>query len=286
MALGFPGATVVEMLHDASGPTWRQTCFLPAAGPELERAEAAIAVLGRFTSTGGFDLRQVPRGYVLHLVHAGAGVVEADGRAHAVAAGSAFLFAPGVSIHYHDRPGWPWRYTWLVFTGTRAGELLARVGGRDGFWARDDLPLARVAGVLDEIEGAYRSESHSPFYAQAAAWRVLDGLSAAVSGDRVGHLATAIRRILDERYRSPLKIGALARQLGVDRSTLFRRFSELFGCPPKTYLDRVRLEHAAALLRCGAIGVGEVAGRCGYAGARRFAKAFKARYGVAPSRFR
>ncbi|MBA3686546.1 MAG: AraC family transcriptional regulator [Planctomycetes bacterium] len=273
------------MLHDASGRAWRQTCFLPAAGPELERAEIAIALLGRFASSGAFDLRQVPRTYVLHLVHAGEGVVEADGRPYSVTAGTAFLFVPGVTIHYFDRPGRPWRYSWLVFAGTRAGELLARVGGGDGFWARDDLPLAQLAGVLDEIEGAYRSESHSPFYAQASAWRVLDTLSATVSGDRVGHLATAIRRILDERYGAPLKIGALARQLGVDRSTLFRRFSELFGCPPKTYLDRVRLEHAAALLRAGAIGVGEVASRCGYASARRFAKAFKARYGVAPSRY-
>ncbi len=274
------------MMHDASGPTWRQTCYLPAAGPELEQAEAAVATLGRFTSTGGFDYRQVSRGYVLHLVHSGDGVVDADGTLHAVAAGTVFLMVPGSVIHYFDRPGHPWRYTWMVMAGTRVAELLAQVGGTTGFWARDDLGLARVVGLLDEVEAAYRSDAHSPFYPRAAAWRLLDGLSPAVSGDRVGHLATAIRRILDEQYRSPLKIGALARQLGVDRSTLFRRFSELYGCPPKTYLDRVRLDHAAALLRAGSIAVGEVAARCGYADARRFAKAFKARFAVAPSWYR
>ncbi len=279
--------TVVEMLHDASGPSWRQTCYLPAAGPELERGEAGIAVLGRFASRGGFDFRQVPRGHVIHLVHSGQGVVEADGRRHACGPGSAFCFAPGVSIHYWDQRDRPWRYTWAGLVGTRAGELCARLGGGDGFWARDDLALPRARGLLDEIEAAFRSEDHSPFFAQAAAWRLLDALSpSAVAGDRVGHLATAVRRILDEQYAAPMKIAALAGQLGIDRSTLFRRFRELYGCAPKEYLDRVRLDHAAALLRDGTHAGGDIAQRCGYAGAPRFAKAFRARFGIAPSRYR
>lgn len=279
--------TLVGMLHDASGPTWRQTCYLPAAGPELERSELALALIGRFASRGGFEMRQVPRGHVLHLVHAGDGVVEADGRPFRCTAGSVFCFAPGVAIHYHDRRERPWRYTWVVIVGTRAGELCARLGGREGFWARDDLAVARARGLLDEIEAAYRSEDHSPFFAQAAAWRVMDALSpSVVAGDRVGHLATAVRRILDEQYAMPMKIAALASQLGIDRSTLFRRFRELYGCAPKEYLDRVRLDHAAALLRDGALAVGDVARRCGYAGAPRFAKAFRARFAIAPSRYR
>src|SRR5262245_9809095 len=98
------------MLHDASGPSYRQICYLPAAGPELDRSEAAIAVLGRFASRGGFDMHQLPNGPVLHLVHAGEGVVEADGRQHAVVPGSAFCFAAGTPLHYRDRRDRPWRY--------------------------------------------------------------------------------------------------------------------------------------------------------------------------------
>ncbi len=280
-------ATLGEMLHDASGPTWRQTCFVPAAGPELEGSEVAIEVLGRFTSRGGFDLRQVPRRVSVHVVHAGEGSVEMGGRRWRAGPGSVFTFAPGFDVHYSDHPDRPWRYSWFTLVGTRARELAAQLGDEPGPWCRDDLPVGRVIGLLDEVEGAFRSEDHSSFFPQCAAWRLLDALSPRTPGsDRTAHLASAVRRILDEQFALPLKISSLAGQLGVDRSTVFRRFQALYGCPPKTYLDRQRLEHAVALMRDGALGMADVAQRCGYASAHRFSKAFRARFGVAPTRFR
>jgi AraC-like DNA-binding protein len=276
-----------EMLHDASGRTWRQTMFVPAAGSELERSEVAVEVLGRFASHGGFELTQTPRRINVHIVHDGDGTVTMGGGSWRVRAGSVFCFYPGHFVHYADRRERPWRYTWIGLVGTSAEALSSRIGGQSGPWCRDDLPVAQVTGLLDAIEAAFRSEDHSPFYPQAAAWRLLDGLSPRSAGeDRTGHLAVAVRRILDEQFAAPLKLGALARQLGVDRSTVFRRFQALYGSPPKTYLDRLRLDHAAALLRDGALGVAEVAGRCGYASAHRFAKAFRSRFGVAPTRYR
>jgi AraC-like DNA-binding protein len=275
------------MLHDAPGPTWRQTCYLPAAGPELERCDAAIAVLGRFVSRGGFDYRQVSRQVALHVVHSGEGTLECDGRQWRVGAGSVFCFSPGANVHYFDRRDRPWRYSWVRLAGVRARELAAQLGGSEGTWSRDDLATTQAEKLLDGVETAFRSEDHSAFYAQAAAWMLLDGLSPRVAvPDRTGHLATAVRRILDEQFAAPLRLSSLARQLGVDRSTVFRSFQALYGCPPKTYLDRVRLDHASALLRDAALGVGVVAQRCGYASAQRFAKAFRARFGIAPSRYR
>jgi AraC family transcriptional regulator len=275
------------MLHDGSGPTWRQTCFVPAAGVELDRSEVAVAVLGRFVSRGGFDYRQIPARVSLHLVHAGEGVVRMGGREWRALPGSVFCFMPGESVAYRDVGARPWRYTWINLVGTRARDLAARLGGSASPWCRDDLPVGQVAPLLDEVEAVFRSDDHSPFYAQAAAWRLLDGLSPRRDApDRAAHLATAARRILDEQFATPLKLGSLAGQLGVDRSTLFRRFQALYGCPPKVYLDRLRLDHAVALLRDGGISVSSVASRCGYASAHRFAKAFRAHFHVPPSRYR
>lgn len=274
------------MLHDASGPTWRQTCFLPATAPKSGAVELTIEVLGRFASKGGFDFRQTPKFPCLHIVHAGEGFYRAAGEEWRIGPGSVFSFEAGTSVHYGDARAKPWRYTWLNFSGTRAGEMIARLGGRKGPWSRDDLPHQRLRGVLDEIEAAFRSEDHSWFYAQGAAWRVLDALSPPSAGaDRSERAAQSLRNILDAHFAADLKLAALAKHFGVDRSTLFRRFRAVYGASPKQYLDRVRLEHAAALLRDGALSVADVAQRCGYAGAPRFAKAFKARFGTAPSRF-
>ncbi len=275
------------MLHDASGPTWRQTAFLPLSGAEIENAEVAVAVLGRFTSRGNFVYDQMPTRVSLHHVHAGEGTVEMGGRSWQAGPGSVFCFVPGHHVSYRDHRGRPWRYTWTHLVGTRAISLASALGGCDGPWCRDDLALQQIVGVLDEIEAAFRSEDHSPFYPQAAAWRILDGLCPRpADGDRTAHLAAAVRRLLDAQFTLPVKLGTLAAQLGVDRSTLFRRFQTLYGCSPKTYLDRLRLDHAVALLRDGALAVGTVASRCGYSSAQRFGKAFRGKFGAAPSRWR
>ncbi|MBA3709292.1 MAG: AraC family transcriptional regulator [Planctomycetes bacterium] len=279
------------MLQEDSGPTWRQIYLLPNAGDDLDRCEVAVAVLGRFRSTGLFDYRQMPTRVSLHLVHAGEGEVAMGGRQWRAGPGSVFCFMPGREVRYRVVGGHSWRYTWINLVGTRAVAFASRLGGVSGQegvpWSRDDLPISQVAALLDEIEAVFRSDEHSPFYAQAAAWRLLDGLTPRTAAtDRSAHLATAVRRILDEQFVRPLKLGSLARQLGFDRSTVFRRFQALYGCPPKEYLDRLRLDHAVALLRDGGISVAAVSDRCGFASAHRFAKAFRAHYGVSPSRYR
>ena len=274
------------MLHDASGRAWRQTCFVPAAAA-LEDTEVAVSVLGRFVSTGNFSFRQAAREPALHIVTAGVGEIHANGKIFVARAGSVFTFAPGEEVWYHDRPGQPWSYTWINFVGRRAAELAARLGGSATTWARDDLAVAVAAGICDEIEAAYRSEEYSWCYPTLAAWRLLDGLSPRATGaERERHVAAAVRGILDAQFAAPLKLGSLARQLRVDRSTVFRQFLHLYGCTPKTYLDRVRLDHAAALLRGGHRSVADTARACGYASAQRFAKAFAQRFGAPPSRFR
>jgi AraC-like DNA-binding protein len=274
------------MLHDASGRTWRQTCFVPAAAA-LEDTEVAVSVLGRFVSTGNFAFRQASRVPALHIVTQGTGEVHVNGKVFVARPGSVFGFAPDEEVWYHDRPGKPWTYTWINFVGRRAAELSARLGGSDHTWCRDDLAVAVAHGICDEIEAAYRSEEYSWCFPTLAAWRLLDGLSPRATGaERERHVAAAVRGILDAQFAAPLKLGTLARQLRVDRSTVFRQFHRLYGSTPKAYLDRVRLDHAAVLLRDGTRTVADTARACGYASAQRFAKAFAQRFGTPPSRFR
>lgn len=275
------------MLHDASGRTWRQTCFVPAVAAAAD-VDLALTVIGRFVSTGGFEFRQTVRIPGMHIVTDGAGEVHVNGRVFTARKGAVFCFAPDEPVWYHEIPGpRPWTYTWINFVGRRAVELVAQLGGSASTWMRDDLQVPLALGLCDEIEAAFRSEEYSWIYPTVAAWRLLDCLAPRQSGaERERHVAAAVRGILDAQFTAPLKLGQVARQLRVDRSTIFRQFQRLYGQTPKAYLDRVRLDHAAMLLKDGNASVAETARACGYAGAQRFAKAFAARYGVAPSRWR
>ncbi|MFC4081923.1 AraC family transcriptional regulator [Amycolatopsis samaneae] len=94
-------------------------------------------------------------------------------------------------------------------------------------------------------------------------------------------------RLLHAEPARPWTVGALAERTGVSRSTLAKRFADLVGEPPLTYLTRWRMTLAADLLvdRAAAT-VADVARTVGYADPFGFSAAFKRVRGVNPSEFR
>jgi AraC-like DNA-binding protein len=77
-------------------------------------------------------------------------------------------------------------------------------------------------------------------------------------------------------------IATLARSVGTSRAHLARRFNDLVGEPPITYLTKWRLSLAADLLCQPAATVTSTARAVGYGSAFAFSTAFKRRYGISP----
>ncbi|MEW9530976.1 AraC family transcriptional regulator [Microbispora sp. NPDC049125] len=98
-------------------------------------------------------------------------------------------------------------------------------------------------------------------------------------GDPV--VGTALRA-LHHNPAHPWTVAALAAQAGVSRAALARRFTELVGEPPMTYLTGWRLALAADLLRETDATVGAVARQVGYGSAFALSAAFKRVHGVSP----
>jgi AraC-like DNA-binding protein len=81
-------------------------------------------------------------------------------------------------------------------------------------------------------------------------------------------------------------VATLAAEVGVSRAALARRFTELAGEPPMSYLTGLRLDLAADLLRQPEVTVGAVARQVGYGSAFALSTAFKRVRGVSPQRYR
>jgi AraC-like DNA-binding protein len=78
----------------------------------------------------------------------------------------------------------------------------------------------------------------------------------------------------------------LAAESGASRSSLARRFQDLVGEPPMTFLKNWRMALAADLLCQPGETVGTVAGKVGYATPFAFSAAFKRVRGVSPQEHR
>ena len=105
-----------------------------------------------------------------------------------------------------------------------------------------------------------------------------------IRGEGTRRLAAAILAIHTHPDRN-WTVAALAREVGLSRSSFAAAFTQTMQLPPLGYLHRVRMEQAARLLRRGSISILEVGRRSGYTVPSSFTRAFKAFHGAAPRRF-
>lgn len=112
--------------------------------------------------------------------------------------------------------------------------------------------------------------------AEAPAWYV-------AMGDPVVGQAL---RLLQNDPAHPWTVASLATATGVSRAALARRFTELVGEPPMTYLTGWRFAVAADLLRGTDATVEAVARQVGYSGSFAFSTAFKRVRGTSPQEYR
>lgn len=92
--------------------------------------------------------------------------------------------------------------------------------------------------------------------------------------------------LMHKRPAHPWTVARLAAAVGASRAAFARRFNELVGDPPLTYLTRWRLDIAADLLAAREMTVAQIAGAVGYENPFAFTNAFKRHTGSTPTGFR
>lgn len=149
--------------------------------------------------------------------------------------------------------------------------LIAHESNRDGPGQRamlDRLLDALVIAVLRTWFGRQRDKAPAWYRAQ---------------GDPVVGKAL---RLLQHAPEHPWTVAALAKEVGVSRAVLARRFSDLVGEPPMAYLTGWRLALAADLVCQPGLTLEAVARQVGYATAFALSAAFKRERGISPQQHR
>ena len=115
----------------------------------------------------------------------------------------------------------------------------------------------------------------------------------ALPADQTGWLAGLrdrfVGRALTLMHQKPghaWTVDALAGEVGLSRSALAQRFTELIGQPPMQYLTRWRLTVAAQRLRSDGASLAAIAEQIGYESEAAFNRAFKREFGVPPATWR
>ena len=100
---------------------------------------------------------------------------------------------------------------------------------------------------------------------------------------------TQIARAVDlihSAFQTDLCLDDLANAAAMSRYHFLRCFKTQVGSTPHAYLQQVRLQNAAALLRSSSRTITDIALDCGFTSPSRFSDAFRRRYGCTPSAYR
>ena len=132
-------------------------------------------------------------------------------------------------------------------------------------------------------------------YPDAVSPVALDGLAldilavaarVAVRSTADAPLAHAVTELLRESFRSPVRLGSLAAEIGVDPDRLARTFRATQGCSIATYVRRLRLEWVAHRLSTSLDPIAALALEAGFADQAHLSRQFRAAFGVTPRRYR
>jgi len=119
--------------------------------------------------------------------------------------------------------------------------------------------------------------------------RCIDALPADQKGWLAGVRDRFVGRALSMLHAQPAHswtVDELARKVGLSRSALAQRFTDLLGQPPMQYLARWRLQVAAQELLIGSKSLAAVAAQVGYDSEAAFSRAFKREFGMPPAGWR
>ena len=229
--------------------------------------------------------------YSVHFVLEGKGVFCKDGVRHEVTAGQGFLITPGMVCEYTADEKLPWKYVYASFRGAD-DDVLVRNAGLDNQNVLFSFPLdenminniyaMHSAGKRNEARGYDVTGYFLLCMSQLVRQNLASEMSAASGEDHVRRACLYIDNNLAE-IRSVAEIASYA---GLERSYLYKLFCRHCGMPPSRYLMQCRLERAAEMLENQELSIADVGALVGFYDTSHFYRAFSAKFGTTPKKYR
>lgn len=227
--------------------------------------------------------------FILHYVISGQGKLCLRGKEYPVFGGEVFVIYPEELAYYEADEENPWKYTWVIFQGKKAEEILRSIGitednpifypkesGREIMQCMEKLlyehkqeyqTIGNMYGLLQIMKNHYavpkeRREQPQQRYVQK------------------------IKRYIEYRYVEDIKVSDIAEYCGLNRSYMTKFFKEATGYSPKEYLMYYRMKKAKELLGKKDMPISNVAYAIGYSDPLAFSKIFHKREGMSPQEYR
>ncbi|MBE6399008.1 MAG: helix-turn-helix transcriptional regulator [Lentisphaerae bacterium] len=224
----------------------------------------------------------------LEMVLEGAIEYSENGESHIATPGKIFIIVPHSNVKIvNARKHRPRRKLSLLICGNAPGCISQSIG-----FARDTmltLPEPETVETKIRTIGEMMSPGSDHLPLASAVYELmlyLAGIQRESAGEPLPEELLKIRSFIHENFCNTLNISDIAEAAGISPATLRRRFARFFHISPLDYLNRLRLERAAALLKNSDLPVKEISFSCGFNSPLYFSEAFRKSFGCAPGIYR
>ena len=217
--------------------------------------------------------------YILHYVLTGAGYFNGS----KVNAAEGFYIRPHELHEYHSSKSNPWTYFWVVFTGTKAGEITEKYVSADKngiFGFNTPSEILNLKDIITSGESTISSAAALGYF-----YLLMSFSAKRVPMPQNRYVEEAKKYMQINLYRN-FRITEIAKSVGISDRYLYNLFMKHEHCSTKAYLNGLRLKMAKSLLRSTSLRVGEIAISVGFDDVLAFSRFFKEQSGCSPSEYR
>ncbi len=155
-------------------------------------------------------------------------------------------------------------------------------------------PLARLCDRVDEhlnyVQSSYWPCLSRSYFLEALLLlersSYLTGERPAIDIPETGMATDRVVEYIHAHYAEPLTLDEISSRFATNRTSLNALFRRVCGTSVMAYLNSVRMEVAAALLRDTELPIGDIAVRSGFSDEAYFSRAFRKRYSLSPLAYR
>lgn len=229
--------------------------------------------------------------FLMHYVVSGGGTFTNSSGEYHLTKGQGFLISPAeVTVYTADEES-PWEYYWVGFKGVDAEHIL----GLCGINAQKPIfvcnETAKFKSMLVKMFDAFKSNKAREYSMLAYLYLIFSELMAQNTGQsppssNVKIYLNSALEYINDNYSYDINVKSLASHIGIDRTYLYRIFTDNINISPEQYLLKTRMTRAANLLQTTEYSVLQVALSTGYKDISHFSNIFKKFFGVCPSKYR
>lgn len=223
--------------------------------------------------------------HLFHYVISGKGTLILNKKEYQISKGTIF-FIPKESdaIYFPDKEN-PWVYEWVGFDGSKVNDFLEYIQ-TDIHRPLIKDPQKNYKPYFDKIVQRYVSNGYIDMHALGSLYQLFGEMFYEIEGkESISTVKVTIQLAKDfiyNNYQFEIGIEDIARNANVTANYLSIIFKREELMSTKSYLTKVRMEKALALLQSGKLQIKDVSEMVGYSNQLHFSKAFKKYYGQSP----